>query len=100
MQKGKKMNNSKSKRGRKAIDGEKINNNLTIRFSDRELEEIQELAKKLDIPKTRLIRNMTLASLEDAKILDKIGALKGAKKLIDFKERLINTERYQTLIKS
>ena len=91
------MNNSGKRRGRKAIDGEKINNNLTIRFSDKELEEIEELAKKLDIPKTRLVRNMALSGLEDAKMLDKLGALKGAQKLIDFKERLLNTGRYQTL---
>jgi len=86
-------------RGRKPIDKEAINNNLTIRFSDRELQEIEELAKKLDIPKTRFIRNLTLSGLEDAKALDKIGALKGAKKLIDFKERLFNSEKYQTLAK-
>ena len=97
MQKGIKMSESKSKRGRKAIDGEKISNNLTIRFSDREIEEIEALAKKLDMPKTRLVRNMALAGLEDAKMLDKIGMLKGAQKLNDFKERLFNPEKYKTL---
>ena len=91
------MSEQKKRRGRKAIDGEKINNNLTIRFSDKELEEIEELAKKLDMPKTRLVRNMALAGLEDAKMLDKIGALKGAQKLMDFKERLLNPGRYKTL---
>lgn len=95
--KGIKMSEQKKRRGRKAIDGEKINNNLTIRFSDKELEEIEELAKKLDMPKTRLVRNMALAGLEDAKMLDKIGALKGAQKLMDFKERLLNPGRYKTL---
>ena len=90
------MSNS-SKMGRPLIDKEPIKNNLTIRFSDRELREIEELAKKLDMPKTRFIRNLTLSGLEDAKTLDKIGALKGAKKLIDFKERLLNPEKYQTL---
>ena len=84
-------------KGRKTIDKEPINNNLTIRFSDKELAEIEELAKNLDMPKTRFIRNLTLAGLEDAKTLNKIGALKGAKKLLDFKERLFNSKNYQTL---
>ena len=84
-------------RGRKTIDKEPINNNLTIRFSDKELKEIEELAKKLDMPKTRFIRNLTLSGLDDAKTLDKIGALKGAKKLLDFKEKLLNPIKYQTL---
>ncbi|RLD42059.1 MAG: hypothetical protein DRI88_12020 [Bacteroidetes bacterium] len=84
-------------KGRKTIDKEAINNNLTIRFSDKELAEIEELAKKLDMPKTRFIRNLTLAGLEDAKTLNKIGALKGAKKLLDFKERLFNSSNYKTL---
>ncbi len=90
------MSNS-SKMGRPLIDKEPIKNNLTIRFSDRELREIEELAKKLDMPKTRFIRNLTLSGLEDAKTLDKVGVLKGAQKLIDFKERLLNPEKFQTL---
>ena len=90
------MSNS-SKMGRPLIDKEPIKNNLTIRFSDRELREIEELAKKLDMPKTRFIRNLTLSGLEDAKALDKVGILKGAQKLIDFKERLLNPEKFQTL---
>ncbi len=49
------------------------------------------------MPKTRFIRNLTLAGLEDAKTLNKIGALKGAKKLLDFKERLFNSSNYKTL---
>ncbi len=92
MQKGKTM-----AKGRKTIDNEKINNNLTIRFSDRELAEIEELSEELGIPKTRFIRNLTLSGLADAKALNKIGALKGAKKLIDFKERLLNSSNYKTL---
>ncbi len=90
------MSNS-SKMGRPLIDKEPIKNNLTIRFSDRELREIEELAKKLDMPKTRFIRNLTLSGLEDAKTIDKVGVLKGAQKLIDFKERLLNPEKFQTL---
>ena len=85
-------------RGRKTIDEEPINNNLTIRFSDKELKEIEKLAEELDIPKTRFIRNLTLSSLEDAKALNKIGALKGAKKLLDFKKKLFEISDYKTLL--
>ncbi len=84
-------------RGRKTIDKEPINNNLTIRFSDKELAEIEKLAKELNMPKTRFIRNLALSGLEDAKALNKIGALKGAKKLLDFKERFTNSSNYQEL---
>ena len=81
----------------KPIDQEVRNNNITIRFSDNELLEIEEIATQLEIPKTRLIRNLTLSSLDDAKLLNKIGVLKGAKKLLDFKERFTNYKKYQTL---
>ena len=87
----------KMARGRKPMDDETININVTIRFNKKELEEIEKIAKSIDIPKTRLIRNMALAGLEDAKILHKIGALKGAKKLKDFMERLKNPEKYENL---
>jgi len=82
-------------RGRKPMDGETIDINVTIRFSRKELEEIEKIAKSIDMPKTRLIRNMALAGLEDAKILHKVGALKGAKKLQDFMERLKHPEKYE-----
>ena len=81
----------------KPIDKEALTETISLRFSKNELKEIEEIAKTLNIPKTRFIRNLTLAGLEDAKTLNKIGALKGAKKLLDFKERLFNSKNYQTL---
>jgi hypothetical protein len=81
----------------KTIDAEALTKFVGIRFSENELKEIEEIAKNLEIPKARLIRNMTLAGLEDAKILNKIGLLKGAKKIIDFKERYRHPEKYRTL---
>ena len=94
-QKGKKMR--KSNAGRKTIDEHPRNTNITIRFTDEEIEEIEKIAKDMDIPKTRLIRNLVLTSLNDAKVLNKIGVLKGVKKFIDFKERFKHPEKYQTL---
>jgi len=80
----------KSNRGRKTIDEEARNINISIRFSQTEMKEIEEITKELDIPKTRFIRNLALAGLDDAKILNKLGVLKGTKKLVDFKNKLKN----------
>jgi uncharacterized protein (UPF0216 family) len=81
----------------KPIDKEALTETISLRFSKSELEEIEKIAEEIDIPKTRLIRNLVLSSLDEAKIFNKIGVLKGVKKLIDFKERFLNTQKYQTL---
>jgi len=81
----------------KPIDKEALTETISLRFSKSELEEIAKIAKEIDIPKTRLIRNLVLSSLDEAKLFNKIGVLKGVKKLIDFKERFLHTENYQTL---
>ena len=84
-------------RGRKTIDKEPISETISIRLTKTEMRELEEIAKELDMPKTRFMRNVLLAGLEDAKTLNKIGALKGAKKLLDFKKRFINSSNYQEL---
>jgi len=81
----------------KPIDKDALTKRITIRLSPEELKEVEDMAKILEISKTRLIRNMTLAGLEDARILNKIGVLKGAKLLYDFKERFKHPEKYQNL---
>ena len=81
----------------KPIDKEALTETISLRFSKSELEEIEKIAKEIDIPKARLIRNLVLTSLDEAKLFNKIGVLKGIKKLIDFKERFLHTENYQTL---
>ena len=45
-----------------------------VRFSKEEMDRIDKMAKKLNMPKARLIRNMTLTGLEDAELLSKLGA--------------------------
>jgi len=72
-------------------------NSVTVKFTDKELEIIEDIAKNINIPRTTLIRNMTLVGLDDMIILNKIGALKGAKKLLDFKERFTNSINYKEL---
>lgn len=81
-------------RGRKTIDKEPLTETISIRFTKSELEEIEKIADKLNLPKTRLIRNIALSGLEEARFFNNIGALKGAKKLLDFKERLFNSNKY------
>lgn len=85
------------KTGPKPEAEETRSNAVTVKFTDKELEEIEKIANRINITRTTLIRNMTLSGLEDAKFLDKIGALKGAKKLLDFKDRLLNPKKYQEL---
>ena len=84
-------------KGRKTIDKEPISETISIRLTKTEMKELEEIALELDMPKTRFMRNVLLSGLEDAKVLQKIGALKGSKKLIDFKERFLNSEKYKTL---
>ena len=91
------MKKNKQKPGVKPEAGEARNNIVTIKFTDKELEEINKISEKIEIPRTRFIRNLILASLEDARFLNKIGALKGVKFLADFKERYFNPEKYKTL---
>lgn len=81
----------------KPVDQEARNINITIRFSETEIKEIEKISKEIGIPKTRLIRNLTLTGLDSARILSATGVLKGTKKFIDFKERLSNAEKYETL---
>jgi len=66
---------------------------LDFRCTPEEKRKIEELAKYLEMPNGSLLRNLTMASYDDAMIFKKIGLLKGAKKYKDFKEK------YETLFK-
>jgi len=67
-------------------DGERLERTISLRFSDKELEEIEKIAKKMGLPKTRLMRNLILTFLEDAK--NNVNILKGAVRVKEFKEKL------------
>jgi len=77
----------------KPVDNEARNVNVTIRFSETEMKEIEAISKEIGIPKTRLIRNITLSGLDEAKVLSKLGVLKGTKKLIEFKETFLSANK-------
>ena len=67
-----------------------VKNGRTERFefrcSPEEKEGLIKLSEYLEIPASILIRNLVMTSYDDAILFKKLGILKGAKKLRDFKE--------------
>ncbi len=63
--------------------------NLTIRVSEEEYKRIENIANKIGIPKTRLARNLIIAGLEDAELLDKLGAFDIAKLIEKIREKAL-----------
>ena len=66
---------------------------VRIRLSKEEMEKITKIANKLEIPKAALIRNLALASLEDAELLDKLGFFEIAKLLRKLKEKAFKEKK-------
>jgi len=76
-----------TKMGRKPKDGKVRETVVSFKLSEDEVKEINNLAEFLDMPKTVLVRNLVLSSLEDTKIMKKTGVLslaKGIKKTSEF----------------
>jgi len=63
-----------------------------VRFSKEEMERIEKVANKLGIPKARVIRNLTLVGLEDAELLNKIGAFDLIKLIEKLREKAIGVK--------
>jgi len=61
---------------------------LKIKVTEEEAKKIEELAKKMEMTKSRLIRNLLLGGLDDAVFLNKIGILPLVKNLRDLKDKL------------
>lgn len=68
---------------------DKTNRDITlrIRVSEEEAKMIEELAEKMEMNKSRLIRNLLLGGLDDAKFLDKVGVLPLVKNIRDLKDK-------------
>ena len=64
---------------------------ITIRLSEEEYKRIEKVAKKLDMPISRVIRNLTMAGLEDAELLDKLGFFDIAKMIEKIREKALGT---------
>ena len=61
---------------------------IKIKVTEEEAKRIDELADKMGMNKSRLIRNLLLGNLEDAEFLQKVGILPLIKNLIEFKDKL------------
>lgn len=62
---------------------------IKIKVTEEEARRIDELAEKMGMNKSRLIRNLLLGNLNDAEFLQKVGILPFVKNLIEFKDKLI-----------
>jgi len=67
-----------------------------VRFSKEEMERIEKIANKLEMPKARVIRNLTLVGLEDAELLNKIGAFDLVKLIEELREKALGTKKIET----
>lgn len=61
---------------------------IKIKVTEEEARRIDELAEKMGMNKSRLIRNLLLGNLNDAEFLQKVGILPFVKNLIEFKDKL------------
>ena len=61
---------------------------IKIKVTEEEAQRIDELAEKMGMNKSRLIRNLLLGNLEDAEFFQKVGILPLVKNLVEFKDKL------------
>lgn len=86
--------------GRPPLDHVARETKLFIKVSEEEAEELEKLAIYLEIPKSVLVRNLTLSALEDAQIFKKLGLLKLAKGLRKTSEAIDKFGEMKTNINS
>jgi predicted DNA-binding protein len=79
---------------------EKRIHEVRVRLSKQEMERIEKMANKLGMAKARLIRELALISLEDAELLDKLGAFEIAKALKRVKEKISKHLKTNTKLQS
>jgi len=70
---------------------EKRKYEIRVRLTKEEMERIEKVAKKLNMPKARLIRNLTLIGLEDAELYEKLGFFEIAKLIKKLKEKALKS---------
>ena len=76
--------------GRKSIDDEPLTETISLRLTKKELTEFEIMSQYLEIPKTRLMRNILMCGMDEAKALNKIGALTGISKLNEFRKKFFS----------
>jgi len=70
---------------------EKRKYEIRVRLTKEEMKRIEKVANKLGIPKARLTRNLTLAGLEDAELLEKLGLFEVIKIIEKIKEKALKS---------
>ena len=71
---------------------EKRKYEVRVRLTKEEMERIETIAKKLNMPKATLIRNLALVGLEDAELLNNIGAFDLIKLIEKLREKALRTK--------
>jgi len=63
-----------------------------VRFSKEEMERIEKVAKKLNMPKSKVIRNLVLVGLEDAELFAKLGFFDAIKLIEKLREKALGSK--------
>ena len=70
----------------------KRNKEIKISLTEEEMKRIEKIAKKIGITKSRLARNLVLASLEDAELLNKLGLFDAIKMIEKIRKRALENK--------
>jgi len=65
---------------------------ITIRVTNDEYERIEKVAKKLNMPISRVIRNLTMIGLEDAELFAKLGFFDAIKMIEKIREKALGSK--------
>ena len=65
---------------------------IKISLTQNEMERIEKIAKKIGITKSVLARNLVLAGLEDAELLNKLGLFDAVKMIEKIREKALGTK--------
>ena len=65
---------------------------IKISLTQEEMERIEKIAQKIGITKSRLARNLVLAGLEDAELLNKLGLFEAVKMIEKIREKALGTK--------
>ena len=66
---------------------------ITIRVTNDEYERIEKVAKKLNMPISRVIRNLTMVGLEDAELFSKLGFFDAIKMIEKIREKALGVKK-------
>ena len=70
---------------------------IKISLTQEEMERIEKIAQKIGITKSRLARNLVLAGLEDAELLNKLGLFDIVKMIEKIREKALGIKDLKTI---